>query len=110
MRRIKAMKQSRRTGPNANPEMDFDLADVSVDQKAEMSGDVLQAIQGADLVVATGGGYLVDSDKFALLQVHDNLEMAIQLGKPTAMVGQGVGYIENPDLREKLKHQLPRIG
>lgn len=71
--------------------------------------DLLRAIQTADLVVATGGGYLCDADKQYTLQVFETLETAVRLGKPTAMVGQGVGPLHDPDLRARLKNLLPKL-
>lgn len=71
--------------------------------------DFLQAIQNSDLVVATGGGYLCDTDKKYTIQVYDTLEMAIRLGKPAAMVGQGVGPMHDPELRARLSKLLPSL-
>lgn len=73
------------------------------------SQDFLEALINADLVVATGGGYLCDTDKQYTLQVFDTLEMAIRMGKPTAMVGQGVGPLHDPELRSRLKKILPYV-
>jgi colanic acid/amylovoran biosynthesis protein len=75
----------------------------------EENKDFLQAIQKADLVVATGGGYLCDTDKQHTIQVFDTLEMAVRLGKPTAMVGQGVGPMHDPELRKRLSKLLPSL-
>lgn len=73
----------------------------------EQSEDFLAAIHNADLVIATGGGYLCDADKEHSLQVYDTLATAIRLGKPAAMVGQGVGPLNDPELRARLKTILP---
>lgn len=61
---------------------------IKAEQDWVENEDFFQAIQNADLVVATGGGYLCDADKQYSLQVYDTLEIAIRLGKPAAMVGQ----------------------
>jgi colanic acid/amylovoran biosynthesis protein len=77
---------------------------------AEPSQDLEQAIQNADLVVATGGGYLCDvNDKDYTLQVFATLERAIQLGKPAVMAGQGVGPLNEPGLRARLGKLLPAL-
>lgn len=72
--------------------------------------DFLQALRGADLMIATGGGYMCDSDKPYLLRVLSRLEMAIELGKPVAMVGQGIGPLEDAELRSRLQAILPSVG
>lgn len=83
---------------------------TNVDENPEEENkDFLQAIQNADLVVATGGGYLCDTDKKYTLQVFYTLEMGVRLGKPVAMVGQGVGPMNDPDLRARLGKLLPAL-
>lgn len=68
-----------------------------------------KALAGADLVVATGGGYLCDSDKVRALDVLDRLEQAGELGKVTAMVGQGVGPMEDPELCRRASAVMPHL-
>jgi polysaccharide pyruvyl transferase WcaK-like protein len=75
----------------------------------QVSDDVVKAIQQADIVITTGGGYLCDADKHYTAQVFKTLEMAVGLGKPTFMVGQGVGPLHDPDLRARLKKVLPCV-
>jgi len=77
---------------------------------AESRTDLSQAIHGADLVVVTGGGFICDSEKPHILKVMDRLELAIQLGKPTVMTGQGVGPVEDPELRARLRCVLPSVS
>jgi polysaccharide pyruvyl transferase WcaK-like protein len=73
-----------------------------------ISDDESQAMNDADLVVATGGGYMVDSDSRAAFQVLARLERAIELKKPTVMVGQGMA-IQQPELYRRAKEVLPRV-
>jgi polysaccharide pyruvyl transferase WcaK-like protein len=73
------------------------------------SDDLKQALQNSDLVVATGGGYLCDWDKSFRPQVFDTLEIAVHLGKPTAMVGVGASTLEDPECRTRLKNVLPLV-
>jgi polysaccharide pyruvyl transferase WcaK-like protein len=82
---------------------------VGAGSDIQVSDDVVKAIQDADIVITTGGGYLCDADKHYTAQVFRTLEMAVQLGKPTFMVGQGVGPLQDPDLRARLKKVLPCI-
>jgi polysaccharide pyruvyl transferase WcaK-like protein len=72
--------------------------------------DLLQAIQGADLVVVTGGGFICDSEKPHILNVLNRLEIAIQNGTPTVMVGQGVGPIEDAELQARIQSVLPSVS
>jgi colanic acid/amylovoran biosynthesis protein len=53
----------------------------------------IQAVRAADLVVASGGGYLTDTWWWHAAGVLSLLRLAQRLGKPTAMFGQGVGPI-----------------
>ncbi len=70
----------------------------------------LRTISDADLVVVDGGGYITD-----LFEAHANhvlslLGLAIQLGKPTAMLGQGLGPMRSPKLLSKARSVLPRVN
>jgi colanic acid/amylovoran biosynthesis protein len=71
--------------------------------------DLEQAMQGADMVVGTGGGYLVDSDWGAAHPVLLRLAKAKRMGKFTALVGQGVGRIEDPGFRALARTVLPEV-
>jgi colanic acid/amylovoran biosynthesis protein len=53
----------------------------------------IQAVRAADLVVASGGGYVTDTWWWHAAGVLSLLRLAQRLGKPTAMFGQGVGPI-----------------
>lgn len=69
----------------------------------------LQAIRGADLVVATGGGYVTDTFEGMANSTLGILELAIRLNKPTVMFGQGLGPIANPALRARAQAVLPAV-
>ena len=56
-------------------------------------GTAIQAVRAADLIVASGGGYLTDTWWWHAVGVLSLLSLAQRLGKPTAMFGQGVGPI-----------------
>jgi colanic acid/amylovoran biosynthesis protein len=71
--------------------------------------DLEQAMQGADMVIGTGGGYLVDSDWGAAHPVLLHLARAKRMGKFTALVGQGVGRIEDPGFRALARDVLPEV-
>lgn len=67
------------------------------------------AISSYDLVVATGGGYFCDSDKPRLLKVFERLEAAVQQNIPAIMVGQGIGPLGDPSLKERARQVLPKV-
>lgn len=70
----------------------------------------VDAIARADLVIASGGGFINDTFEAKANRVLGILGIAASLGKPTAMLGQGIGPLENPKLRAKAKAVLPKIG
>jgi polysaccharide pyruvyl transferase WcaK-like protein len=81
-------------------------------EKVEMAGEEINykdVVGGADLFIATGSQYMTDIAKEAGLAVLGRLEAAIQQGIPTAMVGQGMGPIEDPELRTRSKLILPTV-
>ena len=71
---------------------------------------VLDAIRDADLVVAAGGGYLTDIWWWHAAGVLSVLAAAQRLGKPTAMVGQGLGPLTHPLVRRQAAAVLPRLS
>lgn len=73
------------------------------------NGDIYSALDGADLFVATGSQYMSDACKDNALDVLDRIEAAARRGVVTAMVGQGFGPIEDPELRSKAKAILPSV-
>lgn len=64
----------------------------------------------ADLVVAVGGGYLTDSFEIPALLVLDTLAIAVRLGKPIALFGQGLGPWQQPALAALARHVFPRAS
>jgi colanic acid/amylovoran biosynthesis protein len=70
---------------------------------------LLTAISRFDLLVATGGGYMTDTDKPMLWNVFDRLEAAITNGIPTIMVGQGIGTLKDPQLLARARDILSSV-
>lgn len=68
-----------------------------------------QGMSDYDLYVVTGGGFMCDHAKPYLLNIFSRLETAIMQGIPTVMVGQGIGPIEDPELRARAKEILPFV-
>ncbi|WP_374967951.1 polysaccharide pyruvyl transferase family protein [Terrabacter sp. BE26] len=67
------------------------------------------AVRWADVVVASGGGYLSDTWWWHGFGVLSMLDLAQRLGKPTAMFGQGLGPLTHPVLRRQARRVLPRL-
>ncbi|QDT14186.1 Polysaccharide pyruvyl transferase [Alienimonas californiensis] len=59
-------------------------------------------VRWADLVLATGGGYFTDPFRRHANRVLDTLELARSLGKPTALLGQGLGPLSHASTRHRL--------
>lgn len=68
-----------------------------------------RAVSTASLVLALGGGYLADVDRNQSHRTLDLFEQAAALGIPTAMLGQGIGPIEDPVLLARAREVLPTV-
>jgi polysaccharide pyruvyl transferase WcaK-like protein len=73
-------------------------------------GTLPDALAEASGVLAIGGGYLTDIDRPQTGRTLDLLEYAIAQRIPTAMIGQGIGPLEDADLRERASRILPAVG
>ncbi len=67
------------------------------------------ALQSADLVLAAGGGYFNDSFPGHAYATLETLRLATRMGKPVALLGQGVGPLDKPGLRGYASEVLPEI-
>jgi polysaccharide pyruvyl transferase WcaK-like protein len=67
------------------------------------------AVRDASLVLAIGGGYFTDVDPDQVHRTLDLLEHAADRGIPTAMVGQGLGPLDDPQLLDRARAVLPRV-
>jgi polysaccharide pyruvyl transferase WcaK-like protein len=68
-----------------------------------------EAVGSASLVVALGGGYLTDVDPWQSARVLNVLEHAARNEVPTAMLGQGLGPIDDPELGARAAEVLPGV-
>ena len=68
--------------------------------------DIFSLVSSADAVIATGGGYLNDVFKQQATGILHTLRIAQQLGKPTALFGQGIGPFTNKKLFRRVKRIL----
>src|SRR5688572_29400782 len=75
-------------------------------------GDVrgfVESLRAADLVVTSGGGYITDAFPWLAERVLRTLLLAQDLGKRTAMLGQGLGPITDAKLRTLATTALSRL-
>jgi colanic acid/amylovoran biosynthesis protein len=73
------------------------------------AGSPLEALAASDLVIAAGGGYVTDTWWWHAAGVLSLLSAAQRTGRPTAMLGQGLGPINHPLLRYQARKVLPRL-
>ncbi len=73
------------------------------------AGSAAAATQSS-LVVALGGGYLTDADRTQTVRVLNLLEHACDVGVPVALVGQGLGPLDDPELQTRAAQVLPKVG
>ncbi|MGW4844534.1 polysaccharide pyruvyl transferase family protein [Nocardia brasiliensis] len=67
------------------------------------------ALADASLLIAQGGGYLTDVDRYQAHRALDLLEQAAALGIPTVMLGQGIGPMRDAGLLKHAAAVLPRV-
>ncbi|HVU09512.1 MAG TPA: polysaccharide pyruvyl transferase family protein, partial [Verrucomicrobiae bacterium] len=69
----------------------------------------VEALLNADLVVASGCGLITDAFKINAGRWLDMLGVAIRCGIPTAMLGQGLGPIQDQELLERFVRTVPCV-
>lgn len=70
--------------------------------RAELPRPVRDAVVSADLLVATGGGYLTTVFRDKLAWSLELFEAAREAGVPVALMGQGLGPFDDAGLEERL--------
>jgi polysaccharide pyruvyl transferase WcaK-like protein len=86
-----------------------EFSGVRINAEDARRAELKKALSQFDIYVATGGGYMCDSDKRMLLDVFDRLEAAIAVGIPTVLVGQGIGPLKDLDLLARAREILPAV-
>ena len=69
-----------------------------------------EAIRAADLVVVAGMGGITDWFEGFARDILDTMALAIEHGRPTAMLGQGMGPIERHSLSDRASEVLPQVS
>jgi polysaccharide pyruvyl transferase WcaK-like protein len=72
--------------------------------------DFTNAIFHADLLMFTGGGYFTDVFPYSVNCVLSTIELASKLKKPIAMLGQGLGPLNDASLFAKTQQIFPAIS
>jgi colanic acid/amylovoran biosynthesis protein len=67
------------------------------------------ALRDADLLLVSGEGGLTDHAVEHMHKRLDTLQAAAALGKPTVMLGQGIGPLHDPSLRAHARSVLPAV-
>jgi colanic acid/amylovoran biosynthesis protein len=71
--------------------------------------DFLTAVSQADLVVANGMGGITDAFPQYATELLDCLSLGQRWGAVTAMLGQGIGPLDESNLRDRAREVLPRV-
>lgn len=71
--------------------------------------ELIKLIEDADLVIASGGGYITDFFQSKAANTLEILNLATWFKKPSVILGQGIGPLQNSDLKHKARIVLPRL-
>jgi polysaccharide pyruvyl transferase WcaK-like protein len=69
-----------------------------------------ELIENADIVIATGGGYITDPFQEHAMRLLQTLALATKQGKPIALLGQGLGPADSSDLLCWVKNIFPKLS
>lgn len=72
-------------------------------------GRLPNALADASAVIAIGGGYVTDVDRFQTERTLDLLEYATDNGIPSFLIGQGIGPLRDEALLRQAGRVLPRV-
>lgn len=100
--RLRAIR-ARGRGETADPQ------EHAVAPELEFPVEIPAAVEQASLVLANGGGYLTDVDRYQAQRTLNLLEYASALGIPTALIGQGMGPVRDPYLVRRAAGVLPKV-
>ncbi|MBE9158417.1 polysaccharide pyruvyl transferase family protein [Nodosilinea sp. LEGE 06152] len=91
------------------PTLFLRILSLKLKKKAGLLEEVrllMDALYRADIVIATGGGYITDEFKCETQPRLAMLSLANQLGIPTILVGQGLGPVQDLELQRQIKKTL----
>jgi len=87
--------------------MGYRLSKRSYDIKS--MNEFVETVQRADIVIASGGGYITDAFEGHACNVLQTLALAQSYGIPTAMFGQGIGPIQSKKILSWVKKVYPKL-
>jgi len=103
----------RRTLKRSNPAIAKRLAISKLRSLSDTDSDTLdhylETVRNADLVIVTGMGGITDAFPEYAFGLLETLDLAMESGAMTAIVGQGLGPLERRDLIAIAKRVLPKI-
>ena len=70
----------------------------------------LDLVKSCDLIVASGAGQITTAFGAHSTLILNTMQMAMDYGIPTAILGQGIGPIDDPCLRARAAEVLPRVN
>jgi polysaccharide pyruvyl transferase WcaK-like protein len=88
------------------------LAETALRLKRREPGlarDYRNAIRQSDLVLLSGAGSLNDEFRLHAFEQLETLELAIESGATTALMGHGIGPMSDAPLRDRAAAILPRV-
>jgi colanic acid/amylovoran biosynthesis protein len=71
-----------------------------------LMNDFVRLVSNADLVIASGRGYITDEFAYSSIRLLGTLRLANAMGKATAMFGQGIGPVASPALLSAMRASL----
>jgi colanic acid/amylovoran biosynthesis protein len=77
---------------------------------ASMVREFVELVRSCDLIVASGAGQITTSFGAHSTLILNTMQMAMQHGIPTAILGQGIGPIDDPCLRARAAKVLPKVN
>jgi colanic acid/amylovoran biosynthesis protein len=83
--------------------------DTDGGRAAVIMRDFVNRVRESNLVVASGGGYLTDEFADWAPRRLSTIRLANAMGKPTALLGQGIGPIRLPAMRDALRSSLAGV-
>ncbi|MFD6859230.1 polysaccharide pyruvyl transferase family protein [Rhodococcus sp. NPDC060090] len=104
---VSAARGSSEWGTDVRNRPDAESFEVPVVRRD--GGLLPDAVDDASLVIAMGGGYLTDVDGYQAHRTLALLERAVERGVPTALLGQGIGPMQDPALLAHARRVLPRV-
>ena len=107
-------RRLRRNLSRSSPSIARRLAALQLRSLSNTDSDALdrylESVLHADLVIVTGMGGITDAFPEYAFGLLETLDLAIECGAMTAMVGQGLGPLERRDLVAIAKRVLPKIN